>query len=66
MSETTTIVDDQVLESINVCAFRSLKPNVFPCNGSAIELVSLGIATGGASLLFVYILILQVRLSEAL
>jgi hypothetical protein len=47
-------------QSINTCAMQSLKPLTFPCDASAIELVSLGIACGVSSLLFVWFLIKQV------
>jgi hypothetical protein len=57
----SSLVDDPMMESGNACAFKSHKPDAFPCDASAIELVALGIGAGGLSLLFVYFLVLRVR-----
>jgi hypothetical protein len=50
-----------ISQSINICNVESGDSDKFPCNASAIELVSLAVAAGGTSLLFVLFLTAQVR-----
>ena len=48
---------------LNICAFAAglEQADTFPCNASAAVITSMGIATGGLSLLFVWYLVHQVR-----